>query len=101
MHKLLLGAALAAAIAIPGALYSSSADAGYRKAPRHVLVHRWGDRDWEIIRWPNGDCKIWFDDAGPPWGVQGRDWTIVAANLRSYDAAWRALLRLKGLRRCL
>jgi hypothetical protein len=94
MHKLILGAALTAVIAIPGALYSSSADAGARK-------HRWGDRDWEIIRWSNGDCKIWFDDASPPWGVQGRDWTVAAAGLRSYDEAWRALVRLRGLRRCL
>jgi hypothetical protein len=94
MVKLVLGAALAAAIVIPGALYSSSADGAARK-------HRWGDRDWEIIRWSNGDCKIWFDDSGPPWGAEGRDWTVAAANLRSYDEAWRALVRLQGLRRCL
>jgi hypothetical protein len=25
----------------------------------------WGDRDFEIIRWSYGDCKIWFDDNGP------------------------------------
>jgi hypothetical protein len=61
MHKLILGAALTAVIAIPGALYSSSADAG----------------------------------------VEGRDWTVAAAGLRSYDQAWRALVRLQGLRRCL
>jgi hypothetical protein len=103
MLKLVLGAALAAAIVIPGSLYSSPAvaDGGYRKHHRHHVHHRWGDRDWEIIRWSNGDCKIWFDDNGPPWGVEGRDWTVLAANLRSYDEAWRALVRLQGLRMCL
>ena len=91
MHKLILGAALTAVIAIPGALYSSSeAEGGYRK-------HRWGDRDWEIVRWRNGDCKIWRDDGGPPWGAERRDWTVVAANLRSYDQAWREIADMTWL----
>lgn len=94
MHKLILGAALTAVICIPGALYSSSADGAYRKH------HRWGDRDWEIIRWANGDCKIWHDDSGPPWGVAGKDWVVLADGLRSYDDGWRALVRLRGLRKC-
>ena len=91
MHKLILGAALTAVICIPGALYSSSADGAYRKH------HRWGDRDWEIIRWANGDCKIWRDDGRPPTAT---GCTVLADGLRTWDDALREVTRLRGLRKC-
>ena len=95
MHKLFFATALAAAIIVPDALYSAAAAAdGFR---RH---HRWGDRDYEIVRWSYGDCKIWYDDGGPPWGRPPKDWVVLADGLRTYDAAWRALVRLRGLRKC-
>ena len=96
MHKLLFATALAAAIVVPGALEAASAAAGggFRKH------HRWGDRDYEIVRWSYGDCKIWYDDGGPPWGTPPKDWVVLADGLRTYDAAWRALVRLRGLRKC-
>jgi len=103
MHRLVLATALAAAVFIPGSLCSSSAvaDGGYHRHHRHHhhwrAHHRWGDGDYEIIRWSYGDCKIWHDDGGPPWGT---DWVVLADGLRTYDDAWRALVRLQGLRMC-
>ena len=103
MHKLFAATALAAAVVIPGSLCSSSAvaDGGYHRHHRHHhhwrAHHRWGDGDYEIIRWSYGDCKIWHDDGGPPWGT---DWVVLADGLRTYDDAWRALVRLQGLRMC-
>ena len=49
------------------------------------------------VRWSYGDCKIWHDDNGPPWGT---DWVVLADGLRTYDGAWRALVRLQGRRMC-
>ena len=89
MQKLALVMAVAAAIVIPSSLSSSSAQAG------HQL--RWGDRDYEIIRWSYGDCKIWFDDNGPPWGD---GWKVLKDRLPTWDAAWAKLLRLKARGKC-
>jgi hypothetical protein len=92
MHKLALAVALAAAIVIPSSWVSSSALAhgGYHH-------HHWGDGDWEIIRWSNGDCKIWHDDDGPPVGT---DWVVLWDNLRTWDAAWAKLGQLQQRRKC-
>jgi hypothetical protein len=97
MHKLTLAVALAAAIVIPTSWYSSSAlaDGGYHHHWRHH--HVWGDGDYEIIRWSNGDCKIWHDDNGPPWGT---DWVVLADNFRTWDAAWSALGWLQQHHKC-
>jgi hypothetical protein len=97
MRKLALAVALAAAVVIPGSWNSRPALAGgYHHHWRHH--HVWGDGDWEIIRWANGDCKIWHDDNGPPWGT---DWVVLAENFRSWDAAWNGLLWFKSRGRCL
>jgi hypothetical protein len=68
MYKMILASALAAAIFVPASWSSVSAAAlrGHQK---------WGDRDYEIVRWSYGDCKIWHDDAGPPTGT---GWTVLA-----------------------
>jgi hypothetical protein len=96
MRKLALTVALAAAVVIPSSWNSRPALAGgYHHHWRH---HVWGDGDWEIIRWANGDCKIWHDDNGPPWGA---DWVVMADNFRSWDAAWNGLLWFKSRGRCL
>jgi hypothetical protein len=94
MHKLALALAVAAAIVIPSSWASSSALAhsGYRH--HH---HVWGDGDWEIIRWSNGDCKIWRDDDGPPWGT---DWVVLRDNLPTWDAAWAVLVRMQQRHKC-
>jgi hypothetical protein len=98
MHKLTLAVALAAAIVIPSSWYSSSAlaDGGYHHHWRHHH-HVWGDGDYEIIRWSNGDCKIWHDDDGPPWGT---DWVVLADNFPTWDVAWSALGWLQQRHRC-
>jgi hypothetical protein len=93
MQKLAPTVAVAAAIAIPSSLFSNAANAhGYR-----YHHHVWGDGDWEIIRWANGDCKIWHDDNGPPWGA---DWVVLRDNLPSWNAARGMLGRLQSRGRC-
>src|ERR1700704_5119586 len=95
MQKLTLAMALAAAVVIPRSLGLSSALAhgGYHRHHHH----QWGDGDYEIIRWSNGDCKIWHDDDGPPWGT---DWVVLRDNLPSWDAAWATLGWLQERHRC-
>jgi hypothetical protein len=101
MQKLALALAVAAAIAIPSSLVSSSAraDGYWRHHHHHHWRHHqvWGDGDYEIIRWANGDCKIWHDDDGPPWGT---DWVVLRGNLPSWDAAWGTLGWLQSHGRC-
>ena len=95
MRKLALTVALAAAVVIPSSWNSRPAMAGgYHHHWRH---HVWGDGDWEIIRWANGDCKIWHDDNGPPWGT---DWVVLADGLRTYEEGWRKLVWLQSKRMC-
>ena len=62
--------------------------------PRHLRSH---DRVWcykprsdyNLVRWPWGDCKIWVNDPGNvPWGD---DWVVLVWNIPSYDAAWDVL----------
>jgi hypothetical protein len=89
MHKMVRATALAAAIFVPGSWYSVAAHPGHH--------HSWGDRDYEIVRWSYGDCKIWYDDGGPPVGT---GWVVLADGLRSWDAALRELDRLRALRKC-
>ena len=97
MRKLALALVLGAAVIIPGSWSSQPALAGgYHHHWRHQ--HVWGDGDWEIIRWANGDCKIWHDDNGPPWGT---DWVVLAEDFPSWDAAWNGLLWFKARGRCL
>ena len=98
MHKLALATALAAAIFIPGSWSSSSAVAhgGYHRHHHHHHHYRWGNKDFDIIRWSNGDCKIWHDDSVAPLGT---DW-VVLAEFPTYDGALRGLVRLQGLRKC-
>jgi hypothetical protein len=95
MQKLALAAALAAVVAIPAALTSGTAQAGggYHRHWRVV----WGDGDYTIVRWANGDCKIWHDDNGPPWGT---DWVVLADGYRTWDAAWAGLGYMRQYGRC-
>lgn len=90
MHKTVLASVLAAAIFVPVS-WNSVAGAA------HGGHHKWGDRDYEIVRWSYGDCKIWRDDAGPPTGT---GWTVLADGLRTWDEALREVTRLRGLRKC-
>jgi hypothetical protein len=100
MQKLAIAMAVAAAIVIPSSLVSSSARAdGYRHHHHHHWHHHhaWGDRDYEIIRWSYGDCKIWFDDNGPPWGD---GWKVLKDGLPTWDAAWAKLGWLRSRGKC-
>jgi len=97
MQKLALAAAFAAAVVIPTALTSGAAQAGggYHHWRHHHVV--WGDGDYTIVRWANGDCKIWHDDNGPPWGT---DWIALADGFRTWDAAWAGLGWMQRHGRC-
>jgi hypothetical protein len=52
--------------------------------------------DWLIVRWADGDCKIWNDDGrgvrplGPGWMQLNRK------KLRTWDAAWAELGKLQA-----
>lgn len=46
---------------------------------------------WQIIRWANGDCKIWGDDnvGAKPWGT---GWAqLTKKPLPTWNAGWAAL----------
>jgi hypothetical protein len=50
--------------------------------------------DWLLIRWKDGDCKIWNDDGkgAKPWGKAGTDWKqLNKKKLKTWDAAWKEL----------
>jgi hypothetical protein len=85
--------------AVPDQAYAAGARA-VRAAVCPRPPHRWGDRDWEVIRWSYGDCKIWRDDAGPPTGVCGKDWVVLADRLPTWDAGWARLQRLRARKLC-
>jgi hypothetical protein len=100
MHKLALALAVAAAIVIPGSwsVSTARADGGYHHHHhwRHHH-HVWGDGDYEVVRWSNGDCKIWHDDDGAPWGT---DWTVLHDDLPTWDAAWGVLVWMQQHHKC-
>ena len=77
------------------------ADGGYHHRHHHhhhwYHHHVWGDGDYEIVRWSNGDCKIWHDDDGPPLGT---DWVVLRDNLPTWDAAWAKLGQLQQRHKC-
>jgi hypothetical protein len=101
MHKLALAAALAAATLISGPSFVSSAYAdgyGYHRHHHHWRhYHRWGNNDFDIVRWVNGDCKIWHDDNGPPVGT---DWVVMAEDFPTWGAAWTELVWLQDHGQC-
>ncbi len=55
--------------------------------------------DWLVIRWANGDCKIWNDDGREimPWGT---GWKVLADEMETYGEAWATLEALYRQRRC-
>jgi hypothetical protein len=86
MRKFVLAAI--AALALFGVATRASAD-GFevRRHIHHVFVpppHVWGNGLWDIVRWSNGDCKVWHDDDGPPWDG---GWTLVRYNILTLDGA--------------
>jgi hypothetical protein len=52
--------------------------------------------EWVVVRWANGDCKIWHNDINAPAGY---GWKPVAF-AQSYGVAWQKLNRLRAIRRC-
>jgi hypothetical protein len=54
--------------------------------------------DYGLVRWANGDCKIWVNDTGNmPWGD---DWIVLAWNIPTYDMAWYVLRQETALGNC-
>jgi hypothetical protein len=54
--------------------------------------------DWFLIRWNDGDCKIWNDDGKgvKPWGKAGKDWTqLNKKGLKTYDGAKKELAKFQ------
>jgi hypothetical protein len=89
MRKLVLAAILAAASLSSGIWVTQAAAYDWR-------FHPWGTGHFDIIRWSNGDCKIWFDDAAPPVG----DWVGLWRLIPTYDRALYRLGQLQALNRC-
>ena len=67
--------------------------------PTWALVTLWGlsvRPEWVVIRWANGDCKIWHNDTNGP---AGSGWMPVAfAN--TYPEAWGKMTVLYQRRMC-
>jgi hypothetical protein len=51
---------------------------------------------WVVVRWVNGDCKIWHNDTNAPVGY---GWRPVAFAYTSTEAWWK-MRRLYAMRRC-
>jgi len=45
---------------------------------------------YSIVQWGYGDCKIW-EPYGPLAQPDGAGWTILAADLATYETAYAAL----------
>ena len=52
--------------------------------------------EWVVIRWGNGDCRIWHNVYNGPYGS---DWKAVAF-ARTYPQAWGKMEALYRMRRC-
>jgi hypothetical protein len=44
--------------------------------------------DFAVVQYQNGDCQIWWDSAGDPWGA---GWRKIAVALPTWDSAAYAL----------
>jgi hypothetical protein len=52
--------------------------------------------EWVVIRWANGDCKIWHNDTNGPAGT---GWMPVAF-AKTYPEAWGKMTILYQRRMC-
>ena len=52
--------------------------------------------EWVVVRWVNGDCKIWHNDTNAPAGY---GWRPVAF-ARTSTVAWWKMTRLRAKRVC-
>ena len=66
----------------------------------HWDYHQHGTGDYDIIRWSNGECKIWHDDGGAPRGAEGTDWLLVGYSIPSYGDAWDGLRHFQAENWC-
>jgi hypothetical protein len=91
MLKLALAGAAAAALLCSGVSSTPAAADGfivhrhyhhYHHYFRHP--HIWGNGLWDVIRWSYGDCKIWHDDLGPPFGD---GWTLIEYDIPNPEIA--------------
>jgi|SRR5579872_2153589 hypothetical protein len=59
--------------------------------------HHWGNGRYDIVRWTNGDCKIWHDDTsvGPV-----APWVGLWRNIPTHDRALVRLRHLQDIRAC-
>src|SRR5437870_5176661 len=98
MRKLGILLAAAAAILLPAALLPNTAVADghhhrhHHRHHHHHHHHHWGSGHWDIVRWADGDCKIWHDDGVAPWGS---GWKLVGYGNETYAEAWAELVELQ------
>jgi hypothetical protein len=65
-----------------------------RKSANYVFQRRY--YEWVVVRWANGDCKIWHNDSSPP---SGHGWNVIGfAN--TADKAYLKLTRLYRMAEC-
>jgi hypothetical protein len=56
---------------------------------------------WRIVRWPNGDCKIWNDLGVGAQPVSPPPWTLLTPRpLPTWEASWVVLTKLQAKRLC-
>ena len=49
-------------------------------------ANAWVRPEWVVVRWVNGDCKIWHNDTNGPAGF---GWNPVAFGNTSGEAYWK------------
>ena len=59
-------------------------------------ANAWVRPEWIVVRWANGDCKIWHNDTNAP---EGYGWSPVAFAYTSDEAYWK-MTRLYGMGVC-
>jgi hypothetical protein len=100
MPRLGILIAFAAAMSLPAAVLPKPAvadGAHHRHHHRHHHHHHhhhhhWGTGHWDVVRWADGDCKIWHDDGVAPWGG---GWKLVGYGNETYAEAWAELVELQ------
>jgi hypothetical protein len=94
MLKVALAGAAAAAFLCLGPISTRATADEWRHHHHHWYApHVWGSGHYDIVRWSYGDCKIWHDDDGAPWGD---NWWVARYGLYNYEHAWYKLGRLQA-----
>ena len=65
-----------------------------RKSANSVFQQRY--YEWVVVRWANGDCKIWHNDSNPP---SGHGWNVIGV-ANSANKIYLKLVRLYRMAEC-